>query len=172
MTKSEAMSGHLCAADIQNLVQYDPTTGRLIRVSNGRFADSVISAQGYRTVSLQGKRYLAHRVVWALFNGAWPEKGKVVDHRDTNSLNNRVGNLRVVSYGVNLRNLKGSKKRPSGICLPLGVVLHGPSFRAQIRINRKYYNLGSYSTPEQAHAVYLSAVKAAERGITPKADHD
>ena len=66
-----------------------------------------VNNRGYRYFQLQrnGKRinYFVHVSVAKVFIGARPG-GKVVDHRDRNKLNNKVGNLRYVSQRVNSNN--------------------------------------------------------------------
>lgn len=67
----------------------------------------------YWCVGLNGITYHAHRVVWELLNGDIAA-GAVVDHKNRNGLDNRIGNLRVVSQAVNLRNRSASSNNTSG----------------------------------------------------------
>src|SRR5574343_534907 len=49
------------------------------------------------------KCYMAHRYIWEIFNGKI-SKGMVIDHKNGNSLDNRIENLRCVSISENLLN--------------------------------------------------------------------
>ncbi len=66
----------------------------------------------YRSGTLLGYPYPAHRVVFALEHGRWPIG---VDHRDNDGLNNRPGNLREASQDRNGQNV-GSKGGSSQFC--------------------------------------------------------
>ena len=67
---------------------------------------------GYYGVQLEGKTYLAHRVVWALFYGSLGRC--IIDHKDKNRSNNKITNLRVVDYNVNSKNLSVNKNNKTG----------------------------------------------------------
>lgn len=58
---------------------------------------------GYEYVSIDGKLKLAHRLVWEAFNGVIPE-GMEIDHINTDRLDNRLENLRLVTPSENKRN--------------------------------------------------------------------
>lgn len=60
--------------------------------------------EGYLQVQINGKKLLAHRVVWAMVKGRWPDK--VMDHIDGNGLNNRISNLREADLSQNCMNAK------------------------------------------------------------------
>lgn len=59
-------------------------------------------------------RYKAHRLIWFYVYGDWPEEGKVVDHIDGDSTNNRLENLRVVDHTTNNRNKRLQRNNTSG----------------------------------------------------------
>ena len=82
-------------------------------------------------------------------------KGKVVDHINRNTLDNRKSNLKVCTIQENLRN----QKRPNNKTGHTGVAVH-PSgkYTAQIKHNYKRKQLGIFDTIEQA----LKARKKAE----------
>lgn len=75
----------------------------------GRQADAgTYPTRGYRRVrlSIHGRKVdlLAHRAVFALAHGRWPEHE--IDHIDRDRANNRPANLRDVPHAVNMRNLR------------------------------------------------------------------
>lgn len=81
------------------------------RIMAGSVAGNV-DCKGYWRLRLKGKDYLAHRVVYALFNGCMPE---FIDHVDTNRKNNKINNLRSVNASQNQFNRKLNKNNRSGI---------------------------------------------------------
>ena len=68
---------------------------------------------GYRSVSIGGKRYLVHRIIFLYHFGYMPEHG--VDHIDRNPKNNQINNLREVSQSCNMRNSRTRKDNSSTV---------------------------------------------------------
>lgn len=104
------------------LFRYDPETGRLFwkvslnrRIRPGDEAGAMqrIGRTQYCYVGVSGKLYLAHRIVWLMRYGEWPENE--IDHIDGDGLNNRIENLRDVTKSVNMRNLRMSRNNSSGV---------------------------------------------------------
>jgi hypothetical protein len=155
-------------SEVQQWVMYDPETGFFARVEgqgNAR-ADRAMKT-GYRSLSIFGKQYAAHRVAWLFITGQWPPADRVIDHINGQKDDNRACNLRTLSHSLNALNLQGPKKKFKNHDLPLGVLPHGKSsFRAQIKINRQQIVLGSFATPEEASAAYQKAAsKAFENSV-------
>lgn len=73
----------------------------------------MVGKQGYRSVQLQGRRYLVHRIVWALHTGRVPIG--LVDHKDRDTSNNHPDNLREVSGGENNANSARSSRNTTGV---------------------------------------------------------
>lgn len=69
---------------------------------------------GYWRVTINGKVYGVHRLLWEEANGPVPD-GFVVDHIDRNPLNNDLSNLRAIPRGANVANTTGSRKLPKGV---------------------------------------------------------
>ena len=82
--------------------------------------------------------------------------GFVVDHKDTDGLNNRRCNLRIATHQENMRNQKMSQKNTSGY---KGVSWHKASrmWQAQIKTDGRVIPLGRFFDPEAAHAAYQVA---------------
>ena len=93
------------------------------------------------------RRFLSHRVAWALYYDDWPEG--FVDHIDGNPKNNRISNLRCVSHKENSRNSKRSRANTTG---ETGVVRVGGEYRAEIRVDGEKHYLGRYPTVDSAAA--------------------
>lgn len=95
---------------IAKVLKYDGITGHLIWVSNLHSkraipfsrAGSLVTKTGYRNISLFGKTYLEHQLIWFICNGVWPS-GQI-DHINQIRDDNRIDNLRDVSKADNARN--------------------------------------------------------------------
>jgi HNH endonuclease len=112
----------LTAEYVRSILTYDPATGELTwrgtksGRSNGNQVGSIVACHnGHRRVlTIDGKMYRAHRVIWLLMTGEWPKND--VDHEDRDSLNNRWKNLRDMTKADNNRNrakkYKSYNRRP------------------------------------------------------------
>ena len=93
---------------------------RIKGVSNGVYEKGNIGHCGYVcksgnhwTIKFKKRMVKVHRIIWELTFGVIPEN-YVVDHIDGDSLNNSIGNLRVVSSETNSRNRCMSRRNTSG----------------------------------------------------------
>lgn len=80
--------------------------------------------------------------------------GFEIDHKDGNTLNNTIANLRICTSGQNKSNRKGwSSTGFKGVFLE---TRHNPKkqYRARIYINNRCIHLGSFYTPEEAARAY------------------
>jgi HNH endonuclease/AP2 domain len=136
--------------NLTGVLYWAKPTSNSVRVGNiAGYKDNA----GYIQVRFEGKRYLAHRLIWLIYNGKWPSM--VIDHKDGNKSNNLLSNLRDVSLCSNSQNrLKPSKLNKSGF---IGVSWRGDKskWQACIKINSKQTHLGYFETPELAHKAYI-----------------
>jgi hypothetical protein len=105
-----------------------------------------IRPDGYFRVQLFGKFYSVHRVVWEMFNTVIP-KGMQVDHINSNTSDNRIENLQLVTHKQNQQRRTGSK----GYQYCKGIIAR--PYRAHKRFNNKTYHLGCFGT---ACGAYMS----------------
>lgn len=90
----------------------------------------------YWRVSLNGKNYPVHRVVWELHNGPLRD-GKLIDHINRISTDNQISNLRSATNHENLLNRvmpKADQELPQGI---------KGSYEARIRLDGTRYGKNS-----------------------------
>lgn len=105
----------------------------------------------------EGKRkdMKIHQLVAMAFLNHVPDgtQNIVVDHINNDQLDNRLGNLQLITQRENC-----SKDKNTG--LPTGVYRSGNGkFRARIRISGKLINIGTYSTKQEASNAYYDALK-------------
>ena len=105
---------------LHKLFEYDFEQGTLRWKSNGKEAGWT-NDRGYRCVRVNKKQYYAHRVIYFMFVGKDPGK-KCIDHIDGDKQNNKLINLRAVSFQENLLNTTftrklGHKPKPDKRCL-------------------------------------------------------
>lgn len=162
------MPANIEAKDLKEAFTYEPDTGVLrwgVRAANCIHAGDragMLGANGYRKVRFKGRTLLEHRVIYALVNGFWPVEE--IDHLNGVRSDNRICNLRQVSTQVNRQNQRRAHRSSShGF---LGVRVYKKKFAAVITVDGKACRLGTYSTPEQAHAVYLEAKRRHHAGCT------
>jgi hypothetical protein len=113
-----------------------------------------MNSNGYTRISIDKKLFYAHQLIYLFHHGCMP---KCIDHIDGNKTNNLIENLRTASVQENARN---QKKRTDNTTGYKGVAKSGKEkFRAYITINKKQRWLGSFESPEAAHAAYCKASK-------------
>jgi hypothetical protein len=158
----------LTIEELRRKMDYDPDTGKLtwreLRNSKriGEEAKS-LDVGGYVQVSFGvGKIAKGHRLAWAHYNGEWPDGH--IDHINGVRNDNRIANLRVVTNAINCQNKR--KALPTSKTGILGVVKVGERYQANIHYDRKKRYLGTYSTPEEAHEVYIQAKRQLHEGCT------
>lgn len=156
---------------VRELFQYDAAEGaltwRIFRGGKlpGERAGS-LKSNGYRYVSVDRTKYGEHRVIWLYVHGVWPIGD--VDHIDGDCGNNRIANLRDVPKQMNMQNLRRAHKDSISGFLGVGKQKYdsGRPWVANIMVAGKQTHLGSFSTPEEAHACYLRAKRELHPGNT------
>lgn len=135
------------------LFRYDPETGDLYRRAGNtdefRSKPSGTKTKtGYIQIYIDGKLYLAHRIIMLLINKSLSDDCQV-DHIDHNRLNNKLNNLRVVSQSGNMRNSGRRSDSSTGVT---GVVYHKQArkYMASIFIDGKRIYLGLFKTLREA----------------------
>lgn len=141
---------------LRSVLDYDPETG-ILRWGSGvnKFVKWKIGSlagtdsNGYLSIVIDYRMYMAHRLAWFYVHGVWPDQ---IDHRDMNRRNNAIANLRLATFSQNNANRCVRGDCSSGY---KGVRFHKPSKRWQARLAQRH--LGLFSSPKEAHSAYIAA---------------
>ncbi len=164
---------------LRQLLRYEPETGNLFWLPRGpeMFGDKraystwttchsgkrafcILDDTGYLVGHVCRIKVSAHRVIWALVYGVWPPKD--IDHIDNDRTNNRINNLRAVDRSTNHKN-KGIGARNKSSRVGVFNLKKTGKWTAQIGSGGKFYNLGTFSTFEDA--VSARELAEAEHGF-------
>ncbi len=159
MADSRVHREALTVERVLSILNYDPLTGLFTwkggrpRVHEGMPAGSP-GRLGHLEIQIDGVCYHANRLAWFVMTGEWP-KG-IVDHKNNISDDNGWENLRIATRGQNRMNTRCPK---NNLCGLKGVTSKGRRWQARIRVEGKLIHLGSYGSPQVAHAAYVEAAK-------------
>lgn len=158
----------LTAAVAREFLDYDPDTGKLwwkVRDAkwfstpgratgwNKQFAGKeAFTAQtgGYFVGRIFDTAYKAHRVIWLMQTGDWPDE---IDHVDQDRGNNRWSNLRSTTHQKNCENWPNHPANAVGCS---GVTFHKGTGKWRVRLRDRH--IGVFDTVPEA----IAARKAAE----------
>ena len=107
-----------------------------------------IDRKGYTRISFKGRLRRLHQLVYIYHHGAIPQ-GMQIDHIDGDPGNNKIENLRMVTYQENCWNKKATK----GYFLCKKTKM----YRVQIAVSNKKIEIGRFKTIEEAEKAYLKA---------------
>lgn len=99
----------------------------------------------YKRVSINGNRYLLHKLVFLYVDGFYPDDE--VDHIDGNMLNNKYNNLRYVGKRLNRFNLRKYKNNSTGFS---GISIKNGKYYCLVQKDKKRYFRGYFETLEEA----------------------
>ena len=144
----------LSQAYLKSVLSYDPETGKFVWLKHknpltvGTYAGSF---NNYRTIIVAGISYRAHRLAWLYVHGVMPP---VIDHKNGNTDDNRISNLRPATSSQNSANSRKGSANTSGA---KGVSIRPDGrFEAKVRCQGVTYNLGVYSSIEEAKAADMA----------------
>lgn len=142
---------------LREVLDYNPETGLFhwkVRAGSRAMVGAVagtITDEGYIKIKIDGRRYLAHRLVFLYESGAWPPNE--VDHINQVRTDNRRHNLRLATKSENQRNAKGCGSSYKGVCY----IKRLGKYQAHIYHNGRLNYLGIHETAEQAGRAYANA---------------
>lgn len=137
-------------------VNYNPKTGEFKYIHTGKPANKV-SANGYIRVSIEGKRYQAHRLAWIIVNGSIPEDMQI-DHINHDRTDNRISNLRIATALENRRNRELQANNSTGVN-GVSVDARTGRYEVHVKVKGKKIWLGTYNTMPEAKAARYAANK-------------
>ena len=135
--------------DLWPRLTYCPDTGQFTSCFTGRALGSLRN-DGYWRIRIKGREYQAAPLAFFWMTGRWV----LVDHRDSNPLNNRWSNLREATPRQNMANRRVRCDSRAGV---KGVRFKRGRWEARIRIGGERRHLGSFDSCEAAAAAYAYA---------------
>ena len=144
---------------LQELFDYDETTGKLIRKKAaasthvGQSESLVMNLEvtatrrSYKRTSVDGTAFMEHRLIYKMITGVDP-LWKRVDHVDGDRGNNRIENLRLASASENAcnRQLRNNSSGVTGVYL----IKTTGKWQARIKVDGSNISLGVFDCREEA----------------------
>lgn len=151
---------------LKQLLHYNRRTGLFrwkVRRSTSSPAGSIAGrteSKGYTQIGVDGTRYMAHRLAWLWCKGEISD-ALVIDHINGDRQDNRIENLRAVSFTENLHYHRRvhpfSRSQLLGVSYNVKNAACGKPWVARIQRFGKRVTLGSFESPEEAHKAYQKA---------------
>lgn len=160
MSKTKSSSRSVGHDELLKTLKYHPRLGVFTWLVNRKQKKAgdiagCVHPQGYIVITLGSRQYQAHRLAWFYMKGWWPDPE--VDHRDGVRNNNRWENLREANRSQNTCNTALSSKNKVGL---KGVrKKKWGRYTACIWLKGKSVHLGSFDTPQEAHAAYMAEAR-------------
>ncbi len=121
----------------------------------GLTCGAVSSSDGYVYIKFMQKRFLAHRAVFVLHHGFYPDE---IDHINRVRSDNRIENLRdATSHSYNLGNQSKQSRGKTSIYKGVCWDKNRGKWMAGIKFEGKRYNLGRFSSELDAAIAYDEA---------------
>lgn len=152
---------------LREILDYDAATGvfrwRVTRRrANAGNVAGYVRKDGYRYITIDGRKYLAGPLAWFHVHSRWPNYE--IDHKNTIRDDDRFKNLRDITHAGNGQNQRRAQRHnKTGL---LGVSPDHGKFRATIWLKGKNRHLGTFATPGAAYAVYVEAKRKLHPGCT------
>ena len=144
---------------LKEYLHYDFVTGIFTRVKSNRkdLISSVAGSvypKGYVYITLNGYRYMAHRLAWLYVYKVWPNNQ--IDHINHIRTDNSISNLREVDALGNSRNRSKASNNTTGFN---GITWNTKlnKWRVRIAVKRKRIHLGYFSNLTEAIAIQNQA---------------
>ena len=151
---------------VESILQVDCEAGKAVWISPTKYHPDLFgqeagcarptrSGKFYWHIKIDRIPYKRADIVFLCAHGRWPSM--MLDHKNGDSLDDGADNLREATTHQNAWNHKGRAKKSD---LPLGVRLTpGGRYSARIGHMNKLITLGTFGTPEEAHAKYMTERK-------------
>jgi len=107
--------------------------------------------------NLKSRPFTIHQIISCIYlNHKIIGRNLVIDHIDSNKLNNNINNLRIITQRENC-----SKEKTIASGLPAGVNFYKSlnKYVSKIHYNKKKHHLGYFETIDEAKDAYLNCLK-------------
>ncbi len=104
---------------------------------------------GYRLITVDGSRYLEHRIIFQMLRGPF-DGGQYVDHINHDHTDNRIENLRLCSHAENLMNQPGRPSKYGALPKHVHWNENEQKYKVVLRANGKAHHIGTFSTLDEA----------------------
>ncbi|QCO56286.1 HNH endonuclease [Pseudorhodobacter turbinis] len=141
---------------LRTVLSYDPETGAFTwnqGFRKGTTVGTLHDGRGFLKVSIDGQRYLLHRLAWLWMTGAMPTSN--IKHLDGNRSNNRWCNLRL---GDRMQKSSHRGPRRNETSIP-GVWEVGDKFEATVGVDGLILSLGEFETARAAQDAIIRAIR-------------
>lgn len=130
----------LTQENLKKVLNYDKETGIFTRIKTGEIA-GCLTPKGYLFISVENKRYQAHRLAWLYVYGYMPENG--IDHINRIKNDNKIINLRECKQQCNIVNSDNRRDNTSGV---KGICFDKQKnkWRSAIMVDGKQIHLGYF----------------------------
>jgi len=159
-TQEQKTTEVLTQAEALRLFSYDPVTGivtRNLSTASIMMAGDVVGCagtRGYLVVSVNGRRYRLHRVIWLMVTGGFPDEK--IDHINGDTSDNRFENIRAVTQSENTRNRRICSRNKSGV-MGVSWCKRNQKWITNIKAEGKNKHLGYFDDIEDAKAARTKA---------------
>jgi hypothetical protein len=141
----------LTQQQVLNLFDYNPNTGILTKKGTSTQV-GFLDSRHYRSLTINKRMYKAHRIIWLMVFGHFPEQ--CIDHINRIKTDNRLVNLKEASFIDNMKNRPLQRNNTSS---KKGVFFTQGMWYARIYVEHKTINLGRFSTFELAKQARITA---------------
>lgn len=157
----------LTAERLRELMHYCPESGvfkRLKQTTRGPHNHvGTRHRTGYLYAMIDAKTYALHRLAWLYMTGKWPDND--IDHINGRSADNRFANLRDATTQTNMQNERRARKNNAYGLMGVQWRKDRQRFIAAIRVDGRLVRLGSFKTPQDAHAAYIEGKRRFHAGF-------
>lgn len=154
--KSDKKQKELSIVFLKENYVYDPLTGKIFRLK-GMLEIGYRSCGGkYYSVRIEGATYKRSRIAWFYMFGVWPNC--CIDHINGDSTDDRINNLRDVTYRENNTNqYRHRHNYLPGTCLVHNGHNRNKKWIARAKFGGKEKFLGYFFTQKEAHIAWKEA---------------
>jgi hypothetical protein len=143
---------------LKDMFSYNPSTGAFIRKSNPDAEAGSPHPKGYIHITVNGKKYLAHRLAWVYMTGSWPSDQ--IDHINCIKSDNRIDNLREATNSENHQNKPLQSNNKSGF-KGVHYAVNKDRWVAYIKIPKGHEDIGKRVT----NRIHLGSFKTKDAAI-------